>query len=486
MIVKPKNEKYILAISVQATLWSFFQRGGTIIVSFISNLILARILFPEDYGIIGLILVFTSLADTFVDGGLSSALIQRKTISKNDISTAFTSNLIVSIVLYGMIFILSPTLARYFNIQNFDLYVRVQSLTVIFRAFYVVEFSMLNRNLQFKKLARINIVSSLLSAIAAIGFASFDYGIWSLIIKNITLQLMLVILYKHFVKLNITLGWNKESFLDLIGFGGLVSLTYLLDFVYTNVLSFFLGRNYSVKDLGYYSQANSLEQVPVTTLSLVVNQVMFPFISKIQNEKDKVVKNTRKSVTMITFLIFPILFFLIYYAYPVIALLYSDKWLPSVPYFQILCFGGLINALIHANRSVLKSMGRTQLLFVSQLITVSLGFVLLFIGLNYRIEILLILVVSSFYLNYFLVAFFNQIATGYTIWNQISDLLHNLIFSIIAITITYVISKFIILPNFYFLFLVFVIFYSLYLLFHFMFRTKSFLTIKEIFIRSGY
>ena len=230
---------------ITAILWSFLQRGGGISISFISNMILARLLIPEDFGIIGLILVFTSLADTLVDAGLGSALIQKKSISKQDISTVFTSNIIISVILFGILFLTAPYIADYVSVEGFDLYLRVQLLTVLLRALYVVEFSLMNRNLRFKDLAKINVIASLLSVSLAITFAFMGYGVWSIIIKNISLQIILVFLYKYYNKVVLDFKFNKKTFLELFSFGGYVSLTYFLDFVYNNLIILIMGKNYS-------------------------------------------------------------------------------------------------------------------------------------------------------------------------------------------------------------------------------------------------
>lgn len=468
---------------ITAILWSFLQRGGGISISFISNMILARLLIPEDFGIIGLILVFTSLADTLVDAGLGSALIQKKSISKQDISTVFTSNIIISVILFGILFLTAPYIADYVSVEGFDLYLRVQLLTVLLRALYVVEFSLMNRNLRFKDLAKINVIASLLSVSLAITFAFMGYGVWSIIIKNISLQIILVFLYKYYNKVVLDFKFNKKTFLELFSFGGYVSLTYFLDFVYNNLIILIMGKNYSVKDLGYYTQANSLEQIPVNTLSMVVNQVMFPFFSKFQNDKKRVIINIRKTVLLITFFVFPILFFLICFAEPVIVFLFTEKWLPSVKIFQILCFSGLVNALIHANRSVLKSLGYSRVLFISQLISITIGIILLIIGFKYSLAILLILIVLNSYFNYLIIAVFVQFKTGYKLWSQIYDFSFNLISSVIMIFITLVSSSYMVMNSFLFLVVNLLIFATLYISFHFLLNTKSFILVKELFLK---
>jgi O-antigen/teichoic acid export membrane protein len=472
-----------ISTPIVAALWSFVQRIGGIAISFISNIILARLLFPEDFGTIGLIVVFSSLADTLVDAGLGSALIQKNKVTKQDLSTVFTTNIVFSIILFTIIFIAAPFISDYVGVEGFDIYLRVQVLTILLRALYVVEFSLLNRELRFKDLAKINVISSFFSVIVAVIFAYRGYGVWSLIIKNISLQLILVFLYKYFIKVSVSLNFNKKSFWELFNFGGYVSLTYLLDFIFSNIVTLLLGKRYSVKDLGYYTQANSLRQIPINTLSLVVGQVMFPFFSKFQNDNQRVIDSMRKTVLLISFSIFPILLFLVLFAEPIIVLLFSDKWLPSAKIFQILCFSGLVNALIHANRSVLKSLGYSKIIFLAQVISIIIGFTLLVIGLNYSLTTLLIFIVINSYFNFLILAIFVHLKIGYKLWSQIKDLLLNLFLSVLVMYTVSMLSKFIVMNNFFYITINLLIFTSIYLASHFILNTSSFVLIKNMFLK---
>lgn len=472
-----------ISLTILSVLWSFVQRVGGITISFVSNVILARILFPEDFGIIGLILVFSSLADTLVDAGLGSALIQKEKITKQDISTVFSANILFSLFLFAVFFISAPLIANFVEVKNFDIYLRIQIITIILRALYVTEFSILNKKLRFKDLAKINILSSLLSAIIAIVLAYLGYGVWSLIIKNISLQIFLVVLYKLYIRTSVNFSFDKKSFSELLNFGGFVSLTYLLDFIYSNTISLLLGKKYSLKDLGYYTQANSIRQIPINTLSLVVAQVMFPMFSKFQNDSQRVIESMGKLVRFITFFIFPALAFLILFAEPIVVLLFSSKWLPSAKIFQILCFGGLVNALIHANRNVLKSLGFSKLLFIAEIISVLIGFSFLIIGLNYNLNTLLVLIAFHSFINFFILGIFVHIKLKYFFWNQIKDLSINAVFSIVSIFITFIISICINLNNFLYLLINSLIFIFTYYCLHFVFKTKSLALIMNIFLK---
>lgn len=366
---------------VGATVWSGIQRFGGLAISFISNIVLARLLSPDDYGTMGLVMVFITIADVLVDGGLGNALIQKKDIEDKDITTIFTANLVISLLLIAGLFIASPFIESYTQVSGLSLLLRVQSVCVLIRAFYVVNVSQVTRDLMFSTLAKVSLISHALSTIIAIFMAYFGLGVWSLLIKAIMLDLICCVLYAFASPFRYKIAFDKVSFKGLFSFGFPVALANIIESLYANIVGFVIGKVYSVKDLGYFSQANSLKQIPVYSVSAVINQVFFPFFSKIQDDTEALVKKYRTTIRVVTFFVYPILSYLIFFAKPVIVLLYSEKWLPCVPLFQILCFSGFLNALYHLSRSTIKAVGKSKLLLITQgaSLILSLGFVFFFL-----------------------------------------------------------------------------------------------------------
>jgi O-antigen/teichoic acid export membrane protein len=461
---------------LKATIWSFFQRAGTLVIGFVTNMVLARLLEPEDFGCVAIILVFVNFADILVDSGLTSALIQKKNVSKQDITTVFSTNLLISVFLFIVIFVAAPAIGRFVGVSNLALYLRVESIAILIRAFYCIQAASLNKNLKFNSLAKITITSATISATISIIMAALGCGVWSLVAKNLLLHLSTCIMYRQASKVKYQIGLYKKNLKELFGFGWSVALTSFCDIFYDNIVSFLIGKRYSVKDLGYYNQAYSLKQIPVYSVSMVISQVLFPFMSKMQDDTTRVLNNTRRVVMATTFFTFPLLVYMFFFAKSVIILLYSSKWVASAEYFQILCVGGLVNAIIHINRNVLKSIGETKTLFFTQIIITTIGLLGVVYFLRYDIKVLVIWIVCTSYINCLLISFMTGRKIGYSLWKLFKDLFLNILFSIIAGCASYRIG--LLITNEIVTALVgallFVIFYFLL---HFVFKTKQFKTV---------
>ena len=406
---------------VGAAIWSSLQRFGGLAISFISNMVLARLLSPDDFGTMGLIMVFITVADVLVDGGLGNALIQKKHIEEKDKTTIYTTNLAFSIFLFISLFLAAPFIESFIGVSGFALLLRVQSGCVLIRAFYVVNVSQITRDLRFSKLAQVTLISQVLSTFIAIIMAYQGLGVWSLLLKTILLDLFCCVLYAFDSPFRYKLAFDKSSFKELFGFGFPVALANIIESLYSNIVSFIIGKAYSVKDLGYFNQANSLKQIPVYSVSAVINQVFFPFFSRIQDDSSALVRQYRTTVRVVTFFVYPILSFLLFFAEPVIVLLYSEKWLPCVSIFQVLCFSGFLNALYHLSRSTIKAVGKSKLLLYTQgaSLLISLGFVCIFLQFSLRTFVWTIVIDSI--ISYSIVAFCIGKCLSYSLIRQICD-----------------------------------------------------------------
>lgn len=417
---------------VAGTFWSFLQRFGGMAIAFISNMTLARLLCPEDFGTMGMIMVFVSFADVLVDGGLGNALIQKKIIDEKDTSTVFLANLLFSLLLFGLVFFVSPFIESYTNIDNLSIYLRVQSVLILTRALYTVPLSLLTKRMQFQSLAKINVSASFFSVLVCIIMAYYDYGIWSLICRNILMDIMLVVCLFIKSKYVIKLGFDKKVFQELFNFGFFVVLSNIVENLYSNAITFFTGKKYSIRELGYYNQAYSLQQMPIYSLTSVLNQVLFPYFSKIQDNDSLVKDKLKTSIQMITFFVFPLLVFLICFAEQVITIIYSEKWLPCIPYFRLFCLAGFFNALIHINRSLLKSKGYSKTIFHIQLSNTIVGIILLLVFLQISMIATVMAFVANTILLYILTTLLSGEKIGYNFKNQIKDVSINMILAVIA------------------------------------------------------
>lgn len=431
-----------MAISIiKSTLWSFLQRGGSLIISFVSSIVLARLLCPEDFGTMAMIMVFVGIADVLVDGGLGNALIQKKEINKNDINTVFTVNIAFSAILYLLIFISAPYIASFTTLPSLVLYLRIQAISVIIRATFTVHFSLLNRNMKFKNLAIIGLVTNTISTLVAIALAFMNWGVWSLILKTLLVDVMSGIMYYYYCNEHVHLDFRLESFKYMFNYGIFVVSANILENIYSNILSFFIGKQYTIKDLGYYNQAHALYQIPVFSISAVVNQVFFPYFSKMQDGVDNMRTHFQTIMIVVTFFVYALLSYLIFFAKPIIMLIYSEKWLPSVPLFQVLCLSGFFNAILHLSRSTIKALGRSKILFYSQLATTITGVCIIFFFMNFDIRIFVYVAVINTLIAYSIAGHFVGKFIHFNLWEQFRNIAPNMAIALISSLLAYFVIK---------------------------------------------
>ena len=478
-------EKSLQNKAIVGMMWTALQRGGTLFIGFVGNIVLARLLSPEDYGCIGLLVVFTSIADILIDGGLGSALIQKKEIRDIDCSTIFVSNLIVSVFLFVVLFLCASSISAYFDMPILKSVLQIESIAIILRALYIIPVSLASRRLNFKRIAIINLLATVASVVAAIIVASKGGGVWSLVVKNMLLQGMLCCLYWLSEKWTISFKFDIASFRSLFKFGSFIALSNLAESVFSNIESFIIGRYYKPATLGYYSQAKSLGQVPIYSISMVVNQVLFPALSKFQDQKEYLVRGMRKSLISITYVAFPVITLLCILGKPVIVLLYTEKWLQAVPFLQMVCIAGLINSVIHSNFSLLKSVGRSNMFLYSQVIINSLKLLLLFFGMRYGVMGMLTGHVMGTYIGCAFLTYLSGKLIGYGLKEQVRDLFPAFLLALIIGAGLYFMMNLLNTDILLTILIVTVVYGSCYLLFSWMLNLKGFVIYKEIVRKKG-
>lgn len=347
-----------------ATLWALLQRFGTMLISFSTNIVLARLLMPEDFGTIGMLLIFIAVANTFVDGGLGAALIQRSSLTQEDKSTVFFSNLVLSVFLYLILFASSPWIANFYSTPLLSDLLRVQGLVLILQAFGVVQTALLSKSLDFKKISMSNLVGNLLGAITGIVLACCGFGVWSLVAKALATTLVTTILLWGLGGWLPTLCFSFLSLKNLYGFGGFVLLSSLMMTISNNIQTAILAKMFKADIVGNYTQARTLRNVASDSLSSVVGQVLYPDFSKNQNDNDVLERKLSLSLSLLSFFSIPIMCLCIINADFLIYTLYGAKWYTAIPYFQILCIGGFFIPLQDVNISIIKAKGKGKILFL--------------------------------------------------------------------------------------------------------------------------
>jgi O-antigen/teichoic acid export membrane protein len=466
--------------TVTSLLWTSFEKFGMMGMAFVSNLILARLLMPEDFGAIGMLNIFIAISGAFMIGGLSSAIIQKKNVTDKDLSTVFIWNMVVSLVCYLLLFLLAPSIAKYYNIDILKDVLRVYGITLLLVAVSVVQQAWMQKQLQFKELAIRNLVSSFIGLIVGIVMAFKGFAVWSLVFSNLTQQFVASVMIWGISKWRPKMVFDKTSFKELFSFGGMMLLTSLVDRIYRNIQGLLIGKYYTASDLGMYNQAKKLEDVPNGSMSYIVSKVTFPVFSKLQDNKDQLLSALRKNLIATTYLNFPLIVLLMIIAKPLILLLYGEKWLFAVPYFQLLSLGGLLYTLNSINSNIVKSLGKGRLFLITDVIIKIVGFVLLVVGVRINVYGVLIATVVMQYVTYMIFSIINNKLINYGFLQQLKDVLGSLLLTVVIGLIVYWLGTIIPLSQYIVMLIQIFLFMALYLVMSKLIGLKAYKLLMEV------
>ena len=423
--------------TVSGMMWGGIGKVGTLTINFLTNLVLARLLMPEDFGAIAMLAIFLAVSNIFIQGGLGAALIQKKNPDHLDYSTVFYWNLVVAAVFYLILYVSAPFIADYYALPLVKPLLRVQSLVLLIQSFSIVQYTQLQKQMNFKALAIRNMAAALAGTLIAIPLALRGFGAWSLVASAILASIVNVLLLWKMSDWRPSWEFSLSSLKTLFSFGGLMLLSSLAETLYTNLQGLIIGKRFSAGDLGYFSQAKKLEDIPVTGLSSIVNDVTFPAFSSLQDDPDRLLAGVRKSTKALTFLNFPMMVLLMIVAQPLICLLYGSKWEPSAPYFQILCVSGLIYTVNTLNTNVIKSLGKGKIYFVIQITKRLIGIALILFGIRFGIYGLLWAVASVAYIGFIINTIVNKKLINYGLLRQIGDVGVCLLIAVVTGALTY-------------------------------------------------
>ena len=382
--------------------WAALQKYSTMIIAFISGIILARLLTPYDYGCIGMLSIFMVLAEAFIDGGFGSALIQKKQPTQEDYSTIFFWNLFMAVILYVVLYACAPIIARFYKIPLLSKVLRVQGVILFIYAFNIVQRNQLQKQLKFKVLSIITLSASIIALSVTIVMAYKGFGVWALVVQNILVSTIPAIAFWFFVKWRPVLVFSWKSFKELFSFGLFMFLTNLINQFSGQLQGLLIGRFYNASTMGYYSKAKKTEDLASHSISSVMTQVTYPLYANMQDDK-KALANIIKRITMtLSYFSFPLLFILLLVAKPVFVILYSERWLQSVPYFQVLCIAGLASCLQAVNFQSIAAIGKSKIMFIWTVVKRMVGISAVIVGLLFwGMKGLLVGVVLNSWFSYF-------------------------------------------------------------------------------------
>lgn len=436
------NNSNLKSKTTQGIIWTAVQKYTLMIVQFISGIILARLLTPRDYGCIGMLTIFMVLSQSIVDGGFGSALIQKKRPSQEDYSTIFLWNIGMSIFMYIVLFLSAPFIANFYRIPELSTILRVQGIVLLINALTIIQVNQLRKTFQFKKIAIVSIIASFIAMTITIIMAYRDFGVWSLVVQHILIAFIPMTVYWTTCKWRPIRVFSKDSFKSLFSFGFYMFLTQILNNLSNNIQSLLIGRIYNPTTLGYYSKAISTENLASHSVSSVLSQVTYPLYAELQDDKRALINVIGRLTSSLSYITFPMMFLLLLLAKPIFVLLYSDRWLPSVFYFQVLCIAGLAACLQAVNNQAIAAIGKSKTMLNWTIIKRGIAIVMTVGGLYiFKLNGLLLGMVVSAWVIYIINAWLVSKYIGYKLTKQILDLMPILLLAVAATAVSCMLSN---------------------------------------------
>lgn len=411
--------------------WRMLERLGTQGVFFLVQLILARLLLPEEFGIVILVMVFIAIANVLVQSGFNTALIQKKEVDDLDYSSVFYLNALISSILYIILFFSAPIIGEFFEEPLLSPVLRVIGITLFISIFVSIQNVVIARNMQFKKLFVSSLGAVIVSAIVGISMAFAGFGVWAIVAQQITNQFIVMFVLFVTVKWRPRLQFSLVRLKVLFSFGWKILMSSLLDTIYTHSYSLSIGKIFDSTSLGYYNRGEQIPMLIVGNINGSIQSVMLPALSAHQDDKKRVKEMVRRAIVTSSFLIFPMMIGIAVIAEPLVELLLTEKWLPAVPFIQILSFSYMLYPIHTANLQALNAIGRSDLFLKLEIIKKFVGLNILAISIPFGIHAMAWGVLIGSIISSFINAYPNLKQLNYGYYEQIKDVFPSFLIAII-------------------------------------------------------
>ncbi|MDR1054252.1 MAG: lipopolysaccharide biosynthesis protein [Prevotellaceae bacterium] len=426
--------------TASALAWNTLDRFGQQILYMVTGIILARILNQHDYALIGMITIFTVISSILIDSGFVTSLIREKDVKDIDLSTVFVFNITIGIILYIILFLSAPLIARFFNQPSLSCISRVLFISLPVNALGIVQNAMLAKRLQFHKTAKINLTAVILSGTVSIVLAVTGYGVWALVAQILIFSVIRVILFWIWGDWKLSLTFSIQSFKRIFPFSINLLGANLLTAIMNNIYASTIGKFYTLTQTGNYAQAAKYADTSSTLMVTVIQGAMYPVLSSISDDEERLKRASRKTIRTMSFLLFPIIFGLVCIAKPLIVVLLTTKWEGAVPYFQLLCIASIFIPLSNINNNFLNVKGYSHIVFrieifrfitiiTAMMLTLKLGIINMLIGLTVTRAVC-----------YTVNAVYAGRNTGYSFWEQCKDMLPYIAISFVMSMLMYAVN----------------------------------------------
>lgn len=424
-------------------LWKLSERFGVGIVQFVLQIVLARLLTPKDYGALSIMIIFTTIANIFIQNGFNTALIQNKDTSEEDYSSVMWVSLFIAAMLYGVIFVCAPYIGNFYDVSEIVWPLRVLSLMLFPGVLNSVQLAKVSRDLDFKKVFYSNLSGIIVSGGVGITVAYFGGGLWALVLQALTNVSVVCLVMLATVKLKFYFVCSFERIKVLFSFGWKLLVSSLIDTIYADLRSLVIGKKYCSSVLGYYDRGKQFPQFVISAINGAVQSVMLPAMSAVQDDRVRVKAIMRNSIMLSAYIVFPMMAGLAAIAEPLIRLLLTDKWLPCVPFMQIYCFTFAFWPVHTSNLQAINALGRSDIFLKLEIIKKAYGLIALVIAVYFFDSPIAIASTGliTAWIGWFVNAYPNKKLIGYAYKEQIIDVLPSFVLAILMGGVVWVVGS---------------------------------------------
>lgn len=408
--------------TVSGIFWNGIQKFSTLGIQLMITIVIARILSPEDYGLIGMLSIFTALGIIILDSGFGQALIRKQDATGTDYSTIFYLQIILGLIIYAALYLLSPFIAEFYNTPRLENIAKVIFLVFPLNSLGLIPSTLLKKEVRFKSYAKITILSSLMSGIIGIILAYNGMGVWTLVIQMLSQTLMLNVFVWFVIKWRPVFKFDFLSIKEIAPFSLSLLGIGVIKIVARNIYTLLIGKFYPLNEVGFYNQAKRFEEIPTQSITGIIQNVSYPVLSTKQTDNVKLKLGYRKIITQTMFIITPLMLILLAVADNLFYILLTEKWMPAVPYFRLLCLFGLLYPLHSINENILKVKGKGRKLVILEVIKNIFLFISILITLKMSVSALLIGSILTSLISVLINMHFCGREIGYSTFDQLKDI----------------------------------------------------------------
>lgn len=409
--------------AAKGVFWSAIDKFAVKIAEFIIGIVLARLLMPNDFGLIGMLSIFLAISESFINSGLGSGLIQKQDRTEKDFSTVFVFNLVISVFFYLILFFTAPFIADFYNKPILVPLTRVLTLIIVINSLGIVQRSKLTIDINFKVFAIVNVMSVFLGGIVGLVMAVSGFGVWAIVGQYLTGAIISITLLWFLNNWKPSFYFSISSFKNLFGFGSKLLIAGLYAKAFDNVYNIAIGKVYSASELGFYTRAKSFAIMSSGTVTNILQQVTYPILSSIQDDKKRLISAYSRIIRMTSFFIFPVMTLIAILAEPIVIILLGEKWRPVITLLQWMCFARVFYPISSINMSILNAIGRSDLFLKVDLSKMPILIIILLITIPLGVEEVIIGHVISSMIAFFINSYMPGKLFGYGAKEQIKDML---------------------------------------------------------------